>query len=182
MNTETRTISKSRQLRRALGWGASLLVVAGTMVVFSAYNRGTPQLASAKPVWFEAKATGSNSPSPATRPAATPKAAPISTEDKTKALGQLARIDRQLREYRRAYGEFPIGSNADISRTLRGDNPKKIIFVTPEELPINARGELIDTWQTPYFFHQISGSQMEIFSPGPDRQMWTADDLKVTAN
>jgi hypothetical protein len=46
---------------------------------------------------------------------------------------------------------------------------------------MNDRGELIDDWQTPYFFHQVSGRQMEIYSAGPDRQMWTPDDLKVTA-
>jgi hypothetical protein len=108
-------------------------------------------------------------------------AAPLSAADKTRALTQLARIDRLLRDYQRAYSEFPVGSNIDITRTLRGDNPKKIIFVTPEEAPIDSQGQLIDAWQTPYFFHQLSGTHMEIFSPGPDRQMWTADDLKVTA-
>ena len=42
---------------------------------------------------------------------------------------------------------------------------------------INARGELIDNWGTPFFFHQVSGTEMEIRSAGPDMKMWTADDL-----
>ena len=40
-------------------------------------------------------------------------------------------------------------------------------------------GELVDAWGTPYFFHQISGSEMEIHSAGPDKIMWTSDDLVV---
>jgi hypothetical protein len=44
-------------------------------------------------------------------------------------------------------------------------------------LRINARGELVDYWGTPFFFHQLSGTEMEIRSAGPDRVMWTVDDL-----
>jgi len=42
---------------------------------------------------------------------------------------------------------------------------------------VNDQGEMIDPWGTPYFFHQISGTQMEIHSAGPDHVMWTSDDL-----
>jgi hypothetical protein len=42
---------------------------------------------------------------------------------------------------------------------------------------INGNGELVDVWGTPYFFHQLSGTDTEIHSAGPDRIMWTADDL-----
>ncbi len=44
---------------------------------------------------------------------------------------------------------------------------------------INAGGELVYSWGTPFFFHQLSATQMEIRSAGPDRVMWTADDLVV---
>jgi hypothetical protein len=44
---------------------------------------------------------------------------------------------------------------------------------------VNASGELVDAWDTPYFSHQISGSEMEIHSAGPDKVMWTSDDLVV---
>jgi len=46
-------------------------------------------------------------------------------------------------------------------------------------LRINAKGELVDYWGTPFFFHQLSGTQMEIHSAGPDRQMWTGDDIVI---
>jgi hypothetical protein len=44
-------------------------------------------------------------------------------------------------------------------------------------LRINGKGELVDYWGTPFFFHQLSGTEMEIHSAGPDKVMWTADDL-----
>lgn len=183
MTEKNRTTSADLQhirlVKKTVGWAASLLVIATVLAAFAWLNRTAPQHASAKPIWYEAP---EKQPAPKT-PAPSPlvAAAAISPADRTRALTQLARIDRVLRDYKRTYSEFPIGSNIDITRTLRGDNPKKIIFVTPEEAPINTRGELIDAWQIPYFFHQLSGTQMEIFSPGPDRQMWTPDDLKVTA-
>ncbi len=44
---------------------------------------------------------------------------------------------------------------------------------------INEKGELVDAWNTPFFFHQISGTEMEIHSAGPDKIMWTQDDLVI---
>ena len=42
---------------------------------------------------------------------------------------------------------------------------------------VNENGEMVDPWGTPYFFHQLSGHEMEIHSAGPDKIMWTFDDL-----
>ena len=42
---------------------------------------------------------------------------------------------------------------------------------------INPNGELVDSWGTPFFFHQLSSMDLEIRSAGPDRIMWTTDDL-----
>jgi hypothetical protein len=72
----------------------------------------------------------------------------------------------------------PIGTNLEITQALNGENPREAKFLSPEKgLRTNAKGELIDSWGTPYFFHQLSGKEMEIRSAGPDRIMWTADDL-----
>ena len=46
-------------------------------------------------------------------------------------------------------------------------------------LRLNAAGELVDPWGTPYFFHQLSATEMEIHSAGPDKVMWTRDDLVI---
>jgi len=72
----------------------------------------------------------------------------------------------------------PVGTNPEITAALNGDNPKGVKFINEDSgLRINGRGELVDYWGTPFFFHQISGTEMEIRSAGPDKTMWTPDDL-----
>jgi hypothetical protein len=83
-----------------------------------------------------------------------------------------------VRDYGARFGGNPFGNNREITAKLNGGNLKQIVFLKEEDgMRINQRGELIDNWGTPFFFHQISGSEMEIRSAGPDHKMWTADDL-----
>lgn len=83
-----------------------------------------------------------------------------------------------IRDYGSMFGGNPVGVNAEITSQLSGKNPKQVNFIRPEAgMRINAQGELVDPWGTPYFFHQLSGTEMEIHSAGPDKKMWTADDL-----
>jgi hypothetical protein len=83
-----------------------------------------------------------------------------------------------VRDYGARFGGNPIGNNREITAKLNGGNASQIVFLKEEDgMRINQRGELIDNWGTPFFFHQISGTEMEIRSAGPDRRMWTADDL-----
>jgi hypothetical protein len=83
-----------------------------------------------------------------------------------------------VNQYRSMLGENPVGTNPEITKALNGDNPKQARFIKEElGLRINGGGELVDYWGTPFFFHQLSGTEMEIHSAGPDKVMWTADDL-----
>jgi len=70
----------------------------------------------------------------------------------------------------------PVGENAEITAALAGDNAVHYAFIPKNHPAINARGELCDRWGTPFRFHQLSGTQMEIRSAGPDRKFGTADD------
>jgi hypothetical protein len=70
----------------------------------------------------------------------------------------------------------PVGTNAEITGALTGNNPLKLAFVPPDHPAINDRGELCDRWGTPFRFHQLSGTVMEITSAGPDRRFATEDD------
>lgn len=70
----------------------------------------------------------------------------------------------------------PIGDNAEITAALAGRNKLGLVLISPRHPAINARGELCDRWGTPFFFHAVSGTRMEIRSAGPDRKMWTDDD------
>jgi hypothetical protein len=93
----------------------------------------------------------------------------------------LENMRRAVHEYGTMFGGNPVGTNPEITSQLSGKNPKRINFINAETgMRINANGELIDPWGTPYFFHQLSGTDMEIHSAGPDRIMWTADDLVVS--
>lgn len=83
-----------------------------------------------------------------------------------------------LRDYAFAFDGNPVGTNADITKSLLGDNPKRMRFAIPEGTTVNKNGELCDRWGTPFFFHQLAKDKMEIRSAGPDRAMWTDDDIQ----
>ena len=92
----------------------------------------------------------------------------------------LENMRRAVRNYGSRFGGNPVGTNPEITRALAGDNPRQVNFLNPDDgLRVNGNGELVDPWGTPYFFHQLSGTEMEIHSAGPDRILWTADDLVI---
>ena len=71
----------------------------------------------------------------------------------------------------------PTGTNAEITAVLTGKNQLRLELIPSDHPTINKDGELCDRWGTPFFFHAESATKMEIRSAGPDRKMWTADDV-----
>ena len=107
-------------------------------------------------------------------PVWTPEAGPaLEPAPAMEALGMA------VRNFGQRFKGNPVGNNQEITAALAGDNPQGVIFLDTGRDRINGRGELVDGWGTPYFFHQLSGTEMEIHSAGPDRQRGTADDLVV---
>ena len=90
---------------------------------------------------------------------------------------ELGRVAFLVRDYRAALGSNPVGSNKEITRALLGDNPRGTRFLDPATVTLDAKGEWLDAWGRPYFFHAMSGTVMEIRSAGPDGRLFTADDL-----
>jgi hypothetical protein len=84
-----------------------------------------------------------------------------------------------VRDYRTFARENPVGTNAEIMEAVMGKNAKGAQFGPPEGMQLNEKGELVDRWGTPYFFHQLSRDHMEIRSAGADKVMWTEDDAVV---
>lgn len=82
-----------------------------------------------------------------------------------------------ISQYGRYLDGNPVGSNAEISAALRGDNPKGIALLPSEGKFMDSSGQLVDRWGTPYFFHAIARQRMDIVSAGPDREFWTNDDV-----
>jgi hypothetical protein len=74
----------------------------------------------------------------------------------------------------------PVGSNAEITAALTGGNVLRLALIAPTHPAINRAGELCDRWGTPFFFHAESARRMEVRSAGPDRKLWTDDDMVRT--
>ncbi len=87
-------------------------------------------------------------------------------------------VRRAVRQYGAMFGGNPVGTNPEITAQLAGKNPKGVNFINADAgMRVNEKGELVDSWGTPLFFHQLSGTDTEVRSAGPDKVMWTSDDL-----
>lgn len=101
----------------------------------------------------------------------------LSQPQRQLVLDAIDNLDFTFRDFSDALGGNPVGTNAEITTALLGDNLKQVKLPVPEGSTRNQTGELCDPWQTPWFFHQISGSKMQIRSAGPDRKLYTEDDF-----
>ena len=78
----------------------------------------------------------------------------------------------------RARNRPPLEVNEDITRRLTEANTDGLAFLPADHPAIDGQGRLCDRWGTPYFFHPLSGTTVEIRSAGPDRKFFTNDDLQ----
>ena len=113
-------------------------------------------------------------PADPTPPPGTPRPRP-----NPQAVEDIENIQLMLRDFRTRLGGNPEGTNAEIMKGMMGGNTFQANFVPPDGQRLNDQGELLDRWGTAYFFHQLSKTEMEIRSAGPDQKMWTADDILV---
>lgn len=87
-------------------------------------------------------------------------------------------IDQILGFYRLSFQRNPVaGDNRMVMEALLGANPHKLVLFPQNHPSLSAGGELLDRWGNPYFFHALSGTEMEIFSAGPDGELNTSDDI-----
>lgn len=73
---------------------------------------------------------------------------------------------------------FRLGANEEFAAALLGKNTSREVFLTAPHAALNDHGQLIDRWGTPLFFHVRDSTRIDIRSAGPDRKMWTDDDLQ----
>jgi hypothetical protein len=77
-----------------------------------------------------------------------------------------------LEGYAREHGQYPQGTPAQISALLRGEavgeqNQGKLDYVEASAQEMNAAGEFIDPWGTPYGI--LFSPQAQVSSCGPNR-------------
>jgi hypothetical protein len=76
----------------------------------------------------------------------------------------------------------PLSANEDWAEFLLGRSATHEPFLATNHPALNQRGQLIDRWGTPLFFHSLGSGKFDLRSAGPDQKMWTADDLHRNAN
>lgn len=100
----------------------------------------------------------------------------------------LAAASNDLHRLRLTLGNFllavkdpyrpPLGDNRDITRALTGGNRRGLALVPTNDTAFRD-GQLVDPWGTPYWFHPRAPDVIEIVSAGPDRKLFTGDDVGV---
>ena len=87
-------------------------------------------------------------------------------------------IDQSLSFYRLSFQRNPVAAdNRMVMKALLGENPGNLVVFPFDHPSLDSTGQLLDRWGTPYFFHPLSGTKMEIFSAGPDKTLNTPDDI-----
>lgn len=75
-----------------------------------------------------------------------------------------------LEAYRSVLGNYPGATAAQILTALRGENVSSNVFLTITPHRVNAAGEYIDPWQTPYRITFDEAGKPLVYSFGADRQ------------
>ena len=70
------------------------------------------------------------------------------------------------------HGAYPEGTTAEIcalllGRDVRGQNPKQLGYIDAQANELNASGEFVDPWGTPYRI--IIHSAPRVYSCGPNK-------------
>lgn len=74
-----------------------------------------------------------------------------------------------LQQYKEYVGAYPSGSNADIVKALKGQNPKNVIILVGRKTDLNSQGEMVDPWGTALRIY-FSGNGILIRSAGSNRR------------
>lgn len=83
-----------------------------------------------------------------------------------------------LQQYKEHVGAYPLGSNADIVKSLNGKNAKSLIILIGRKNDLNAKGEFVDPWGTALRIY-FSDSGVLVRSAGPNKRF---DDSTVLNN
>ncbi len=97
-------------------------------------------------------------------------------------LTQLAHLMNNFSLLVKSSAERPMSANEDWAAAFRGLNPAHERFIPDTHVALDAQGRLVDRWGTPLFFHALGNHRFELRSAGPDKKLWTDDDIHRNAN
>lgn len=97
---------------------------------------------------------------------------------KVQMLTESVRLRTAISNYSSTFGNFTAKKNPEIVAALTGGNPRKIVFLELDKTRLDASGEYLDYWHTPYQI-EITASNLAVRSAGPNRVFGDRDDIRV---
>ena len=187
-------------VRRALSAGVLIALVSVVMVQLRKHDASAPEKVTVPTLAPPTVVSSSNpqAPSPVAplrdaldgQPALNPpQPSDLSTSDRPPLADALGSPNTKPEDepkilldifdaYRRTFRAYPAGeNNRQLVNALLGANKEKLPFIPLDHPRINAKGEIVDAWGTPFFFHQNSRNAIEVRSAGADRLLYTDDDI-----
>lgn len=159
--------------------GAFLLVL--LVIAVAVWWRGRPVAA---PVVAVAPRAEVSSPPPTTVPAPPPVGTRLlegygdPARPPERDLAAIALVMENFLLLNKGAAQRPLSANEEWAAALCGLDGRSERFLQDDDPALNQRGQLVDRWGTPLFFHAVGAGRWEVRSAGSDRAMWTADDLQ----
>jgi hypothetical protein len=107
-------------------------------------------------------------------------ASPRSTPEND--LTSLAHLMNNFGLLVKSSADRPMSANEDWAAAFRGFNPAHERFLPDTHVALDTQGRLVDRWGTPLFFHALGNHRFDLRSAGPDRKLWTEDDIHRNAD
>ena len=160
---------------------AAFAAVVGLWFLDPAPRESTPREPAPPPIAPEAPMATPSESAPIASPAAVahphPLAASLGT-DRVPPEREPEVVLEILKAFKRVNGAYPVAEdNASLVRLVSRDSPGGFQLLPTQHARYNQDGALVDAWGTPYFFHHLSRTAIEIRSAGPDKLLYTPDDL-----
>ncbi len=97
-------------------------------------------------------------------------------------LTSLAHLMNNFSLLVKSSADRPMSANEDWAAVFRGLNPAHERFLPDTHVALDTQGRLIDRWGTPLFFHALGNHRFDLRSAGPDKKLWTDDDIHRNAD
>ncbi len=159
--------------------GAFLLVL--LVIAVAVWWRSRP---AATPVVAVAPRAAVSSPAPIPVPAPPPLGTRLlegygdSARPLERDLAAVALVMENFLLLNKGAVQRPLSANEEWAAALRGLDGRGERMLPDDHPALNDRGQLVDRWGTPLFFHAVGAGRWDVRSAGPDRAMWTGDDLQ----